>query len=80
MFVQKGYQIHGTAEIINKTYSNFDKMESILIKMTEGKFPFWSITQITIEKVKKIIAPKYILYPETSEKEQIKSAKKLYGV
>ena len=47
--------------------------------MTGGKFPFATITKITIVQVKPIIAPKYILYPETTEEEQIDSAKKLYG-
>ena len=55
-------------------------MESVLTQMTDGKFPFTNITEISIEQVKPIIAPKYILYPETTEAEQIESAKKLYGL
>jgi len=55
-------------------------MENILTKMTGGSFPFSTITKITIEKIKPIIAPKYMLYPETTEKEQIESAKKAYGI
>ena len=47
--------------------------------MTGGNFPFATITEITVGEVKSIIAPKYILYPETTEKEQIESAKKAYG-
>jgi predicted pyridoxine 5'-phosphate oxidase superfamily flavin-nucleotide-binding protein len=79
ILVQKGFQIKGKARIINKSDSEFPKMESILTKMTEGKFPFSSITEISVEKIKPIIAPKYILYPETTEAEQIESAKKAYG-
>lgn len=48
--------------------------------MTDGKFPFNSITKIGIEQAKKIIAPKYLLYPETTEHEQIERAKKAYGL
>jgi hypothetical protein len=48
--------------------------------MTGGDFPFSTITEITLEQGKSIIAPKYILYPETTEKEQIESAKKVYGI
>lgn len=77
--VQKGFQIKGKAKIIKNTNPEFNLFESSLLKMTEGKFPFNSITRITIEQIKPIIAPKYILYPETSEKEQIESAKKVYG-
>lgn len=80
ILLQKGFQVKGKAKIIEKTDLEFRKMEEILIKMTEGKFPFATITEITTEQVKSIIAPKYILYPETTEKEQIESAKKLYGI
>ena len=79
ILVQKGYQIKGTAQIIKKTDPEFLDMEKKLIQMTQGKFPFASVTKITVKKVAPILAPKYILYPETTEKEQIESAKKAYG-
>ena len=79
VLVQKGIQVKGKAKIIEKGDSQFSEMEKILIKMTGGDFPFATITEVTVEQVKPIIAPKYILYPETTEKEQIESAKKLYG-
>ena len=79
ILVQKGFQIKGKARIVEKQDQKFQKMETILTKMTEGKFPFGTITEISVEQVKQIIAPKYILYPETTETEQIESAKKSYG-
>ncbi|WP_299228998.1 pyridoxamine 5'-phosphate oxidase family protein [uncultured Psychroserpens sp.] len=80
ILVQKGVQVKGKAEIVKKSDSEFSAMEKILTKMTDGKFPFTTITKIHIEQVKPIIAPKYILYPDTTEKEQIESAKKVYGI
>ncbi len=80
ILVQKGFQIKGKAEIIRKTDSEFSEMEKILTKMTSGKFPFGTITKINIGQVKPIIAPKYVLYPKTTEKEQIESAKRAYGI
>lgn len=80
ILIQKGFQLKGTAKIIEKTDSDFLEMEKILTEMTGGNFPFVTITEITIEHAKPIIAPKYILYPKTTEKEQIESAKKLYGI
>lgn len=80
ILVQKGYQIKGTAKIITRKDSRYLDMESILVKMTHGKFPFSSITEITSESIKPIIAPKYILYPETTEAEQIESAKNMYKI
>lgn len=80
ILVQKGFQIKGKAKIIEKNAMEFTNMEKELLEMTKGKFPFTTITRITIEKIKPIIAPKYLLYPETTEKEQIASAKKVYGL
>lgn len=47
--------------------------------MTSCNFPFATITEITINTVKPIMTPKYAMRPETTEKEQIESAKRAYG-
>ncbi|MBC9796452.1 pyridoxamine 5'-phosphate oxidase family protein [Sinomicrobium weinanense] len=78
VLVQKGFQIKGNAEIVERTDSEFVEMEKILTKMTHGNFPFATITKITVNRIKPIIAPKYILFPETTETEQVESAKKAY--
>lgn len=78
VLIQKGYQIKGKAEIIRKDHSEFETLEKPLLKITEGKFPFSSIFKISMDSTKPIIAPKYILYPETTEGEQVESAKKRY--
>lgn len=80
VFVQKGYQIKGNATIVKRSDAGFDAMEAPLLKITEGKFPFSTITAILVEEVKPITAPKYILYPGTTEQQQIESAMKTYGV
>ena len=80
VLVQKGFQLKGTAELVKKQDSGFDEMELLLHTMTEGKFPFATIIKIAVQHAKPIIAPKYILYPETTEEEQIASAKKAYGL
>lgn len=80
VLVQKGFQIKGKAGIIEKGDSEFLGMEKKLTKMTRGKFPFKTITKIHIKKTKPIIAPQYILYPKTTEKEQIENAKNAYGL
>ena len=80
MLVQKGYQLKGKATIITSSDPEFEGMQAKLLLMTEGKFPFQTITKIRVEQVKSIIAPKYLLYPDTTEKAQIASAKKTYGI
>ena len=79
VLVQKGFQLKGTAELVKKHDLEFGEMEPLLSTMTEGKFPFATIIKIMVEQAKPIIAPKYILYPETTEEEQIASARKAYG-
>ncbi len=80
IFIQKGYQIKGRAEIVDVSHPDFSKMKIELQKITGDKFPFATITKIEISHVKSIIAPSYFLYPETREEDRIRSAKKTYGV
>lgn len=80
VLVQKGFQVKGLAFIVDVFDEDFMLMNNELQKMTEGKFPFATITKIKIESIKPILAPKYILYPETTEEEQIQSAKKAYKI
>jgi len=78
ILVQKGYQITGTAQILKAGNTEYAACEVILQKMTFGKYPFSSIIKIKAKKVKEIAAPSYIMYPATTEKEQIENAKKAY--
>ncbi len=55
-------------------------MESLILEMTGGEYPCVTITEITLLSAKPIIAPRYLLYPETTEAQQIESAKKVYGL
>lgn len=80
IFVQKGFQLKGKANILKKSDEDYSKMEAELLKITEGKFPFSSIISIEVESVKPIIAPKYILYPDTMEAQQIESAIETYQI
>ena len=80
ILVQKGFQIKGRAQIVSKGDPGFKEMELILTRMTSGKFPFFTITRIHVDRVKPILAPSYLFFPETREEDQIKSAKQTYGV
>lgn len=78
ILVQKGFQLKGNAQIISEKEEQFTTLSAPLLKMTEGKFPFRELFYVEIEKVKPIIAPRYWMYPETTEAEQVESAKKTY--
>ncbi|MCB0374596.1 MAG: pyridoxamine 5'-phosphate oxidase family protein [Sinomicrobium sp.] len=80
VFVQKGYQLKGKACLVRRSDPGFALMEAPLLKFTEGKFPFSTITSVVVEQAKPIVAPRYVLYPGTTERQQIASAMKTYGV
>lgn len=78
VLVQKGYQLKGRARVITNAETVYQEYESKLLVMTKGNFPFSSITEITVEKSKSILAPRYLLYPDTTEARQIETAKIQY--
>lgn len=80
ILVQKGFQVSGTAQLVKKTDSEFERLAAPLLEMTEGKFPFATLFKVTPSTVKPIIAPRYVLYPETTEADQIRSALETYGI
>ena len=80
ILVQKGYKVHGTARIVGEGDESFAAMAAPLTKMTSGKFPFRSVIAIAVTKISTIVAPKYVLYPETTEEEQVVSARAAYGL
>lgn len=80
IFVQKGFQIKGLAEIVEEKNEDFIEMSKVLKVIIGDKFPFSSVTKININQVKPIVAPSYILFPKTKEEDQIELSKKIYGV
>lgn len=80
IFVQKGYQLYGQAELINEKDITFEEKAMKLKQMAGEAFPIHSLLAIKIESVAEIIAPSYRFYPDTKEEDQIKSAMNNYGV
>ena len=79
ILVQKGFQLKGVASIASKKAADYSEMEAKLLEITQGNYPFSTITKIKVEQVTPIIAPTYHLYPDATENQQIESAKKTYG-
>lgn len=80
IFRQKGVQIYGPAEVIKQDDERFNDLSAPLIAIAGEAFPFASLFVITQEQVKPVIAPRYRLYPETTERQQIDSAMRSYGI
>ena len=80
IFTQKGFQVFGTASLVKRTDREFDLLAKPLEEVTRGQFPFATLFRVVSNKVKPIIAPSYMLYPETTEQQQIESSMKSYGL
>jgi uncharacterized protein len=80
VFTQKGYQIKGAAHNLRAGDDGFYEIEKVLLGITHGKFPFKSVFRVMADEVSEILAPRYRLYPETTENDQISSAMMSYGV
>lgn len=78
ILVQKGWQLKGKAALIDASHIHFNSMLQSLTQLTQGKFPIKNIISVQIEKAKPILAPRYLLYPDTTEEEQIANAIKVY--
>lgn len=80
VFVQKGFQLKGKAELVSESDLDFDALSVPILKITKGKFPFGPIIRIKVREVKQILAPSYLLFPDITEEQQKQSAYKTYGV
>lgn len=78
VFIQKGFQVKGSAEIISRKHSDFNDIAKGLLSITKGLYPFQSITKIKVEHVKPIIAPSYHLFPDIPDATRIENAKNAY--
>ncbi len=80
IFVQKGYKLKGTAEIIDKSDASFPDKVKFLTKLFTDAFPINEVIEVTISKATPILAPSYLFFPDTTESKQIENAMATYGV
>ncbi len=80
VFVQKGYKLKGTAEVVRPGDRRYPELESPLLSLTQGIFPIHSIFVVQVQAVEPIVAPSYRLKPGTTEATQIDGAMQTYGV
>ncbi|MEM1119513.1 MAG: pyridoxamine 5'-phosphate oxidase family protein [Bacteroidota bacterium] len=79
ILVQKGYKLVGQAEIIDKRASEFSVQAEELLHMAGSAFPVQAMIKIKVTKVAPILAPSYVMYPDTTtEERQVASALKAY--
>lgn len=80
VFTQKGFQLYGTAVIVEREDDEFKKLGAGLTKMVEPKFTIRRLIVVNVEKVKPIIAPSYGFSPKPSEADMAQESYQTYGV
>lgn len=80
VFKQKGYKVKGSAKVIEKHNDEFQSKELVLRTLGGEKFKIKSIIEILVSNVSPIIAPSYLMFPETTESSQVQQAMDTYGV
>lgn len=80
VFTQKGLKIKGLAKDILPADSEFLEVKLQFDKMLPDKFPVKSFFEIKIKEIVPIVAPSYVLFPETKEENQVVQAYKTYKV
>lgn len=80
IFKEKGFKLKGRARLINSNTPEFEQKKTPLLRMSGGRFEINHIIEVEVCSVAPILAPSYVLFPETTEQMQIDKAMARYGV
>lgn len=80
VFRQRGFKVNGQAFIIGSDDPDYSVVGAQVLKMAGEDFPIRNLISIGIEKVSRILAPSYRLFPDRTEEERMASAYQTYGV
>ncbi|MEM6337123.1 MAG: pyridoxamine 5'-phosphate oxidase family protein [Bacteroidota bacterium] len=80
VFRQKGFKVKGTAIYLRTGDAGYTPRHDALKVIAGEAYPIKGVIAVKIERVDRILAPSYLLYPEEGEAEKIAAAKRTYGV
>jgi len=80
VFRQRGFKVVGSAIVIGSEEPDFPVVGADLLRMAGSDFPIRHLISIQIERVSRIWAPSYTLFPDRTEGERMQSAYETYGV
>jgi predicted pyridoxine 5'-phosphate oxidase superfamily flavin-nucleotide-binding protein len=80
VFRQRGFKVTGQAIIIGSDHPDYPVVGAQVLKMAGADFPVRNLISIQIEKVSRILAPSYRLFPDRTEEDRMESAYQTYGV
>lgn len=80
VFVQKGYKLRGSAEVVAAGEARYNELSPPLATITQGSFKIHSIIVIRVSVAEAILAPSYRLHAGVTEESQFAAALRTYGV
>jgi uncharacterized protein len=80
IFRQRGFKVEGRAHLVERDDPRFAEVGAELLRMAGPDFPIRAVIVVEMEKVSRIWAPSYRLFPERSEAERMQAAFEAYGV
>lgn len=80
VFRQRGFKVVGSATVIGLDEPDFAVVGDDVLRMAGSGFPIRNVISIQIERISRIWAPSYQLFPERTEEERTQSAYDTYGV
>ena len=80
VFRQRGFKLIGRATVIPRSAPDFSTLAEGLLRKAGPDFPVHDAIHVRIERVERIWAPSYRLFPDRSVEERMQSAFAAYGV
>ncbi len=80
VFRQRGFKLIGRATVIARDAPAFTKLAAGLLLKAGPDFPVHDAIHVQIERVERIWAPSYRLFPDRSVEERMQSAYAAYGL
>lgn len=80
IFRQRGFKITGAASIVAPDDPAFADLAGDLLQLAGPDFPIRHVISIAVERISRIWAPSYHLFPERTEAERMQDAYETYGV
>ena len=80
IFRQRGAKFLGSATVLPKGTPEFDRTAGPLIEKAGSKFKIRNVILVTVDRVVPIVAPSYVLFPDTTVEDMMEDAFASYGV
>jgi hypothetical protein len=80
VFRQRGFKVEGKAYLVERDDADFERVGAELLWMAGPDFPIRAVILVDVERVSRIWAPSYRLFPERTEAERMQAAYDTYGV